>query len=207
MADNMTEADRLIIQLLAALNSTVGSYTAGQELDNADATANQLALTALVVSLIALVVALLQAVLEYVSSNSAQGEKCNTGAIGEYARVTGTRRWSWRHWRRQYFYPVLDLDLFNVQRRIHDVEDSEVGNVFKGFKGLRPGRLDDFESVGHYSWRCFRDLEYSHKVPENAIRQVDVIHPMYYPSMWNADCSILEMVDIIFIEELRVVGL
>lgn len=200
MADNITEADQLIIQLLAALNSTIGSYTASQELDNADATANHLALTALVVSLIALVVALLQAVLEYVSSNSAQGEKCNTGAIGEYARVSGTRRWSWRHWRRQYFYPELNLSSFNVGWNLHDVENSEVGNVFKGLKNLRPARLDNFESIGYYSWRYSRHLGYPNMLAKNAIRQVDVIHRMYSPSMWKAHCSTLEMVDIIFIE-------
>lgn len=168
MADNITEADQLIIQLLAALNSTIGSYTASQELNNADATANQLALTALVVSLIALVVALLQAVLQYVSSNSAQGEKCNTGAIGEYARVSGTRRWSWRHWRRQYFYPELNLSSFNVGWNLYDVENSEVGNVFKGLKNLHPGRPDTYNSTGYFSWRYDRYREYA-DIPRNDI--------------------------------------
>lgn len=171
MADNITEADQLIIQLLTALNSTVGSYTASQESYKEDATANQLSLTALIVSLAALIVTLLQAVLEYVSSNSAQGEKCNTGAIGEFARFSGSRRWSWRHWRRQYFYREFDLDLFNVGASLHDVDRSEVGNVFSGLKGLQRRSPGNFEEM-RYSWRYDRYLENLSGLPKNTIRQV-----------------------------------
>lgn len=170
MADNITEADQLIIQLLAALNSTVGTYTASQESDNEGATANHLSLTALVVSLVALVVALLQAVLEYVSSNSAQGERCDVGAIGEYARVSGTRTWSWRHWRRQYSYPDLKLDLFNAGMRTYDVDKSEASNVFKGFKDFGPAGLENVERIGYHSWRYDPNPERRDLLPRNSIQ-------------------------------------
>ncbi|KAL1877887.1 hypothetical protein Daus18300_002240 [Diaporthe australafricana] len=170
MADNITEAYQLINQLLAALNSTVGSYTASQESDKEDDIGNQLSSTALVVSFTALVIALLQAILEYVSSNSAQGEKCNTGAIGDYARVSGIRRWSWRHWRRQYFYPELQLDIFHLCRGLYDVTNSGVGDVFKEFNDLHPAGLDNVESSGYSSWRYLQGLEDLKLVPKTTIR-------------------------------------
>ena len=167
MAYNITEADERIIQLLAALNSTLGSYTASQESATSDKLSNQLSSTALVISLIALIVALLQAVLEYVSSNLAQGDKCNTGAIGKYARVSGTRRWSWRHWRRQYFYPELELDPDDICFDLHHLEYSEVGKVCKGLENLVTTRLEKYEKMelkNHekmecYSWRYHPELE------------------------------------------------
>lgn len=174
MPANISEADQLIIGLLTALNSIVSNYTASQESDKEDATADQLSLTALVVSLAALIVTLLQAVLEYGSSNSAQGEKCNTGAIGEYARFSGSRRWSWRHWRRQYFYREFDLDLYNVGLSLHDVDRSEVSHVFSGLKGLQPRSPGNFEETG-YSWRYDRYLENSSRLPRNTIRQVKMM--------------------------------
>lgn len=173
MSVNISEADQLIIELLTALNSTISNYTASQESDNEDATANHLSLTALVVSLAALVVTLLQAVLEYVSSNSAQGEKCNTGAIGEYARFSGSRRWSWRHWRRQYFYREFDLDLIKVGLSLHDVDRSEVGNVFNGLMNVHPRSPGNFEKLG-YSWRYDRFLN-ARKLPQTTIRQVNLV--------------------------------
>lgn len=100
--------------------------------------------------LVALIVALLQAVLEYVSSNSVQGDKCNTGAIGEYARVSGTRRWLWRHWRRQCFYPELELDPDDVCFDLHHLEYSEVGKVFKGLENLVTTRLENYEKMECY---------------------------------------------------------
>lgn len=171
MSLNISEADQLIIELLTALNSTVSNYTASQELDKEDASANHFSLTALVVSLAALVVTLLQAVLDYVNSNSAQGEKCNTGAIGEYARFSGSRRWSWRHWRRQYFYRELSLDLYSVGRGLHNAEKSEVGDIFSGLKDLHPRSVGNFERMG-YSWRYDLYLEKSNMLPRFAIRQV-----------------------------------
>lgn len=168
MTDNVAEADQLIIQLLAALNSTVGDYKASQDSDTSGNVANQLSLTALVVSLIALAVALLQAVLEYASSNSEEGQKCNFGAIGEYATVSGIRKWSWRQWRWKYFYPELKLDFFNVMFQIHDVNNSEVGDLFKELEGLRPAQLENFDCMGDYAWHYDRALET--KLPMNTIR-------------------------------------
>lgn len=61
---------------------------------------------------------------------------CNAGAIAQYARVSRTRTWSWRHSRRRDFYPDLKLDPRSVCFNPHHLEFSEVVNVFKRLETL-----------------------------------------------------------------------
>ncbi|ETS74762.1 hypothetical protein PFICI_13246 [Pestalotiopsis fici W106-1] len=110
MASNISEGEERIIALLEKIAENNGN----DDSDRLAQTANGLSTAAMTVSIVALVIALLQALLEYASSNENHREKCNVGAIGRAAMLPRGSKWSWRHWRRKYTYPVLNLSALRV---------------------------------------------------------------------------------------------
>lgn len=110
MASNTSEGEERMIALLTQLVEN----NSNDDSDRLAQTANSLSTAAMAVSIVALAIGLLQALLQYASSNENHREKCNIGAIGRAAMLSGTSTWSWWQWRRKYTYPVLDLSHWNV---------------------------------------------------------------------------------------------
>ncbi|KAH0556283.1 hypothetical protein GP486_005792 [Trichoglossum hirsutum] len=77
-----------------------------------DSTSNRLALAAAILAAGAFVVAFMQALLEYISSNSAM-RKCSPCAIG-YSSYLVKRRWNFRFWKLRVYYPLLALEKMNI---------------------------------------------------------------------------------------------
>ncbi|KAF2965656.1 hypothetical protein GQX73_g7909 [Xylaria multiplex] len=113
--DNMTadieqllaELVRIAAQIAALANTT--STSASDDSDSPTSTANRLSLAATIIAVAAFLVAFLQAILEYSSAGESARRKCDLAAIGPFSKHVH-KKWSFRHWRRKFYYPVLNQD-------------------------------------------------------------------------------------------------
>lgn len=146
MASNTSEGEERIIALLKELVEN----NSNDDSDRLAQTANTLSTAAMTVSIVALVIGLLQALLQYASSNENHREKCNIGAIGRAAMLSGRSEWSWRHWRRIYTYPVLRLSASSVFQCLpggeYDIE--ELKTIFKDAVLLPRQHLNEDGPIG-----------------------------------------------------------
>ncbi|KAF7518602.1 hypothetical protein G7054_g13404 [Neopestalotiopsis clavispora] len=147
MASNTSEGEERIIALLTELVEN----NSNDDSDRLAQTANTLSTAAMTVSIVALVIGLLQALLQYASSNENHRGKCNIGAIGRAAMLSGRSKWSWRHWRRTYTYPVLHLSPIFVFECLaggeHDIK--KLQTIFKDAVLLSRQHLNEDGPMGH----------------------------------------------------------
>ncbi|KAI0444593.1 hypothetical protein F4803DRAFT_244991 [Xylaria telfairii] len=115
MANMTADIEQLLAELvrittkIAALVNATGT-NASDDSDSLTSTANRLSLFAAIFAVAAFLIASLQAILEYSSSGESARRKCNSSAIGSFSKYVH-KEWSFRQWRRKFYYPVLRQDM------------------------------------------------------------------------------------------------
>ncbi|KAJ2990522.1 hypothetical protein NUW58_g2908 [Xylaria curta] len=118
MANITADIEQLLAELvqittkIAVLLNTAETDTSNDS-DSLTSTANRLSLSAAIIAVAAFFIATLQAVLEYSSSGESARRKCNLAAIGPASQHV-RKKWSFRHWRRKFYYPQLKIDPYRL---------------------------------------------------------------------------------------------
>ncbi|KAI0196569.1 hypothetical protein EV127DRAFT_507762 [Xylaria flabelliformis] len=105
----LTELVRITTNIAALVNATNTNASDGS--DSLTSNANRLSLSAAIIAVAAFFIASLQAILEYSSSGESARHKCSVAAIGPFSEYV-VKKWSFRHWRWKFYYPVLKPELF-----------------------------------------------------------------------------------------------
>ncbi|KAI0865977.1 hypothetical protein F4860DRAFT_202763 [Xylaria cubensis] len=110
----LIELVRITTNIAALINATNTNASDGS--DSLTSNANRLSLSAAIIAVAAFFIASLQAILEYSSAGESARHKCSVAAIGPFSEYV-VKKWSFRHWRWKFYYPVLNPELFATYPR------------------------------------------------------------------------------------------
>ncbi|KAI0400588.1 hypothetical protein F4802DRAFT_477945 [Xylaria palmicola] len=133
MANTTADIEQLLADLVRitsriATSINVTQPGASDDSDSLTSTTNRLSLSATIFAVAAFIIAALQAILQYASSDESGRRKCNFAAIGQTSKYV-RKKWTFRGWRRKFYYPELNINADAVFGEYSHVTPNKQSNI------------------------------------------------------------------------------